>query len=792
MFSLKLLGGVSLSGETGPVPGSAAQRRRLALLALLAAAPAGRLSRDKIVSLLWPESETTRARHLLADSLYELRSALGKETLSTVGEDVALDAQRVRADVGEFARALAAGDRAAAVAAYGGPFLDGFFLPDAPEFERWAEERRADLAHQHARAIEALADAAERAGDVQGAVGWWKRLAATDPYSSRVALRLMRALVAAGDPASAIQHARVHETLLREELAAPPDAEVMALVAKLKTEPPVGVARTGRATGSKASPPPSDRAMVVPVPAPTEPSAIAPEPPVHVERPGFPRAGRLRFAPALVGGLVILGAVVLLSQRRADEPPIRSLAVLPFVSQSPDSAHRYLADAIADALTTELARYSQLTVESRIGTTPYDGTTLDPRAMARKLGVDGLVEGTVRREGQRVRVNVRLVHGLSGDIVWSKRYEARIIDLLALEEQMSAEIAREVRVATGPAVREAPARSPVTTNVVAFDRYHRGREFWRNRTPSGIRQAMLSFRAAIDADPGFALAHAGLADAYRYFGALNYGPVVAYMDSARVEVARALALDSSLSEAHATLGALHTDAAEWEAAEAEFRRAIALDSANALAHHWYAMMLASIGRRDEALREIRMAKRLDRRSAPLNGILTQIENWAQVPRGEQMSSQRGLQVDPTFPNARFNAALQLSSQGDCAGARREIDAAKDLAPDNFLVLLSEAGVFLNCRDSVTGLRRLAELKRRPDARLNAVYLARGHVILGQLDSAFAWLDREEYWSMAKRFDLSTSRAFEPLRRDARYARVRDRLGLADGQRPSVDRTAARR
>ena len=774
MFSLRLFGGVSLASDTAPLTGAAAQRRRLALLALLGAAPGGRLSRDKIISLLWPESETAKARHLLADSLYELRAALGKDVLSTMGEDVVLDTGRVRVDVAEFVRALSAGDGRAAASLYTGPFLDGFFVADAPEFERWAEERRVQLAHDHSRTLEALAEESEREGDTRAAVAWWKRLAASDPYSSRAAVRLMRAFVASGDPAAAIQHARVHETLLREELGAAPDAEVLALATSLQAPPaPTRDARVRPTSAPVGSAARAENEAAPPAPAEQLTSSAPREPAPQAGRP------RLGVAPALVAGLVGLAGVVLAMQWGSDEPEpaIQSLAVLPLRNQSPDPAHAYLAEAITDALRTELAAYGQLTVASRTATRPYADTILDPRTIARELGVDALVEGTVQREHARLRINVSLVSGTSGDIIWSHGYDARIVDLLTLEGEMPREIARKVRVAAAPASHAALTGKRVTTNVIAFDHYYRGRELWRNRTRDGIRQAMHAFRAAIVADPGFALAHAGLADAYRYYGGLNHGPVVPYMDSAWTSVQQALALDNNLSAAHATLGALYTDKARWEDAEREFVRAIDLDERNALAHHWYAMMLATLGRKEGAVREIWRAKELDPHSAPLNGVLSQIETWAGVPKAERRWSLRGVDVDPTFPNARFNAALQKSSRGDCAGAHEEIAVARELAPHAFLVPLSEAGVFFNCGDTATARRMLAELKGRPDARVNGLYLAHGHVVLGERDSAFAWLQREEYWGMSKRFDLATGKALDPLRSDPRYAEVLEKVGL---------------
>jgi DNA-binding SARP family transcriptional activator/TolB-like protein len=237
VVTLRLLGGPALDGTAGPVTGPAAQRKRLALLALLALTPDQRLSREKLVAYLWPESDSEHARHQLSSAVYEIRKAAGGDAILAVGDDLRLNTGVIRADVVEFEAALAAGDAARAVALYRGPLLDGFFLSDAPEFEHWVDGERERLAGGYGRALEALAGAAEEQGDGSMAVQWWKARAAHDPYDSRVVLRLMLALDVMGNRAGALQHAAVHERLLREEFEAEPAPEVLALAERLRSAP---------------------------------------------------------------------------------------------------------------------------------------------------------------------------------------------------------------------------------------------------------------------------------------------------------------------------------------------------------------------------------------------------------------------------------------------------------------------------------------------------------------------------------------------------------------------------
>ncbi len=236
MYSLRLLGVVAFEGPSGPVSGRATQRRRLALLALLAAAVEDGWTREKLIRLLWPETGDGQARHLLSDSLYVLRRELGQDAVSASREMVRLDPAVVWTDVAEFEAAIRKGELNEAVSLYRGPFLDGFYLGDGAELERWVDAERSRLAGLYAKALETLAQQAEGAGDSTSAVEWWQKRAAQDRYDSRIALRLMEAHVAAGNRGAALEQARVHELLMREEMGADPAPEVLAYAAKLREQ----------------------------------------------------------------------------------------------------------------------------------------------------------------------------------------------------------------------------------------------------------------------------------------------------------------------------------------------------------------------------------------------------------------------------------------------------------------------------------------------------------------------------------------------------------------------------
>jgi len=234
---LRTLGNPAVEGGKPGPSVTVAQRKSLALLALLAAAGERGASRDKVLAYLWPETETDKAAHRLSQVLHALRRDLRAEALFLGTGTLRLNPEVISSDVGEFTNALDQGDLERAVSLYGGPFLDGFFLSGAPEFERWVESERAQHRRRCEAALESLASTAAKGNDWEGSVRWWRRLADGDPLNSRVAVRFLEALSAAGDRVGALEFARVHEKLVREEFEAAPDPAVMAAIERIRSHP---------------------------------------------------------------------------------------------------------------------------------------------------------------------------------------------------------------------------------------------------------------------------------------------------------------------------------------------------------------------------------------------------------------------------------------------------------------------------------------------------------------------------------------------------------------------------
>ncbi len=234
MLRLQTFGGLTLYRGTESLTGAATQRRRLAILVLLAVAGDGGMSRDKLVGYLWPESDAERARHVLNQLLYAQRRQVADEALFLGRKTLRLNPAVIWSDVSACDQALAAGDLEAAVELYRGPFLDGFFLKDALEFERWGEDQRARLAHRIGGALRQLANRAAACGDARQAAAWWRRATEITPYDSLVALGLVQALASAGDRAGALLAARRHEELLRSDLGVAPDSAFVDAVGRLR------------------------------------------------------------------------------------------------------------------------------------------------------------------------------------------------------------------------------------------------------------------------------------------------------------------------------------------------------------------------------------------------------------------------------------------------------------------------------------------------------------------------------------------------------------------------------
>jgi serine/threonine protein kinase/TolB-like protein/Tfp pilus assembly protein PilF len=307
---------------------------------------------------------------------------------------------------------------------------------------------------------------------------------------------------------------------------------------------------------------------------------------------------------------------------RGGPPKIESIAVLPLANLSGDPEQEYFADGMTDELITNLSKIGSLKVISRTSVMQYKGAKKPLREIAQALGVDGVIEGSVFRAGNRVRITAQLIHAATDRHLWAESYERDLTDVMALQGEVTRAIAGEVKAALTPQ-EQAHLAAARPANPDAHEAYLKGRYYWNSRTEEGLKKSLEYFQQAIEKDPGYALAYAGLADAYGLLGDSTYGvmaPKEAY-PRAKAAAFRALEMDETLAEAHASLGLEKMMYAwDWTGAEKEFKRAIELNPGYATAHHWYAEYLSAMGRHDEAIAEIKRAQELDPLSLMINAI----------------------------------------------------------------------------------------------------------------------------------------------------------------------------
>jgi DNA-binding SARP family transcriptional activator len=379
VLRLLTFGSLSVHGTDGPLAGAAAQPRRLAVLAIIARGGRRGATRGKLLALLWPDADEDQGRRVVTQALYALRRDLGRDDTLVGTQDVRINSNALWCDVEAFDSALARGDAASAVTLYAAPFLDGFRLASAPEFERWADDERLALQHRLHVALEALAGSAEERGALSDAVAWWRRRAADDPLNARVTVALMRTLAAAGDRGGALRHAALFEALLHEELGIAADRDVIALAESIRRD--LTSASPESASTSQA------RTMSA-------------------------------------------------SSRKA-------IAVLPFALLGPNrTAHddRPWCDELADEMITALLDVPGLEVIARTASFAL-GANPGLVALRERLGVSHAIEGSVRRTPSGFRVHVRLIETTDGRAVLWERFDCESREIDSMAEQVATRFA---------------------------------------------------------------------------------------------------------------------------------------------------------------------------------------------------------------------------------------------------------------------------------------------------------------------------------------------------------------
>ena len=497
-----------------------------------------------------------------------------------------------------------------------------------------------------------------------------------------------------------------------------------------------------------------------------------------IRMPGGRTVRAIVLAAVMLAGLVA-GYVVLRQDESGRSPLPASAAVLPFVDLSPEKDQEYFSDGLTEELITSLSQVEGLRVAARTSSFRFKGRSADVREVGRTLDVGAVLDGSVRKSGNRLRVAAQLVNVADGYQLWAQAYDRELTDVFAIQEEIARAIVEALRVKLGVAGGAALSAVP-TKDLEAYDLYLKGRFAWNHRSAAALPEAVRYLEQAVALDSGFARAWAALADAYvlvvPYAGASRE----ATWPKARAAAEKALALDSTQAEAHTSLayGTMIYDW-DWPAAEASFRRAIAANPNYPTGHHWYADFLAGRGRLEESLREMQRAHALD----PLSRIIGAELGWVYylMGRNDEAEAQlrRTLALDPNYAHGRLNLGLVFLAEGRYAEAIEELRRAIELGGD--YDPLNAALVFAYARsgDRATALRLLGELTERSKrGEFGPFALAIAYTGLGETQRAIEALhraiDQRDIFLPEVFFDP----LLHPLRGDPRFRRVLQRMGLA--------------
>jgi TolB-like protein/DNA-binding winged helix-turn-helix (wHTH) protein/Tfp pilus assembly protein PilF len=454
-----------------------------------------------------------------------------------------------------------------------------------------------------------------------------------------------------------------------------------------------------------------------------------------------PRRRLIAFAAVSAALLLLLAAWGVWMRHRAPRRgPINSVAVLPLRNLNGDQPEDFFADGMTEALTTSLSRLGGLRVISRTSTMRYRQTSKTLPEIAGELSVGAVVEGSVAREGERVRVSLRLIEAATDRPLWSQDYERELTDVLDLQSDLARDVARGIRGSLGDGAGP-PARARPRVRPEAYEAYLKGRFYWNKRTPEGLRKSIEYYEQALAAQPNFALAYAGLADTHTVLG--FYAPSRPQGDylKAREAALKALSLDDSLAEAHTSLaGVKHKYDTDWSGAAVDFQQAMQLDPGYATARQWYAIYLQSLGRFDEALAELQKAQELD----PLSPVMRADRGWIlyTARRYDEAISQlrEALEFGPSF-EATYFLVLAYARKGMYEEALQALGEGEpgQAQTSGHLSLLAHTHALAGRRQAAE--RILDTLRRRFERGEAAAYdLALVYAALGRKEQALDYLE----------------------------------------------------
>ena len=515
-----------------------------------------------------------------------------------------------------------------------------------------------------------------------------------------------------------------------------------------------------------------------------------------IEVPGARAIGKARSSGPrsiafVLGGLAILAGVAAIylwvypgsPQPPAQSAEVKTLAVLPFKLLGGGGGDEHLGLGIADALITKFSNTRHITVRPTSAMRRFESGEHNAATAGRELGVEAVLEGTIQRADDRLRLTVQLVRAQDGTPLWAEKFDAKFTDVFAMQDSISEQVAGALMLRLTNEERQRLAKR-YTDNTSAYDAYLKGRYFWNKRTPDGYKRAIEYFGQAISIDPTYALAYAGLADCYQILPPYGNVPPDARAN-ARTAAQKALQLDDNLAEAHASMGVIK-HAYDWDfaGAEQEFKRSIELNPNYALARLWYAQHLAHLGKRDESFAEARRARELD----PLSLVIWSESGWVYYIAGEHDQAvtllNKALEIDPDFARALYILAITLGERGkidEQTAAFRKMTALSggdlkefDRTTAPTLAAFRSGGAKAAYRKSAAIMAERIK-QNFTSARVVGTHYARA----GDKDEAMFWLEKSYEERDPGLVMLKAAPDFNSIRSDSRYTNLVRRIGFPE-------------
>lgn len=454
---------------------------------------------------------------------------------------------------------------------------------------------------------------------------------------------------------------------------------------------------------------------------------------------------------------------------------IESVAVLPLENLSGNPSQDYFADGMTDALITDLAQIKALRVISRTSVMRYKGAKKPLRVVARELSVDAVVEGTVLRAGDRVRITAQLIDARTDSNLWAESYESDLRDVLKLQRDVASAIADEVRIAVTPQERERLASAPPVVPA-AYEAYLKGRYYWNKDTERDWLKARQYFEQTAEQDPNYAPAYAGLAD---YYWVTDELPPAIKMPKARQYAVKALEIDPNLAEAHTSLGVVRFLADwNWPEAEREFRRALELDPGNAEANRIYSDYLSEMGRAEEALAEVRRTRTLDPLSISTQVMMGWTLYFARRYDEAVEQCQKVVDLEPDSANARNCLGLSYLAKRMYRKAVEECQKAVDLSGNDPARAVDLAWAYALAGNQAAARKMLNEWHvRAKQSYVPPYFFAQVHIALGEKDQGLAWLEKAYIERDTRLVQLTVDPAFDSVRSERRFQDLMRRLAL---------------